>query len=104
MDEEIALMEESNKDTIEPTYLDDGFASVEPWLQKCEEVWNKSWTPGTYLVPDETMIFWTGVSGGHLTYIPRKPTSLGFLLKTVVCGSSGILLRAEISGRKEDMA
>jgi hypothetical protein len=62
-----------------------------------------AWTAGTYIVPDETMIFWTGITGGHLTFIPRKPTSLGFLLKTLCCGSSGILLRAEISGRKEDM-
>lgn len=42
------------------------------------------------------MIFWTGVSEGRLMYIPRKPTPLGFMLKTVVDTKSGILLNAEI--------
>ena len=56
---------------------------------------------GKYLVIDETMIWWTGLSSGHLTFLPRKPTPLGFQLKTVVDGSSGVLLALEIVEGKE---
>ncbi len=48
------------------------------------------------LTIDETMIFWCGVAEGRLIWIPRKPTPLGFMLKTVVDQSSGVLLEAEI--------
>lgn len=46
---------------------------------------------------------WTGVTQGHLTYLPRKPTELGFMLKTLVDGDSGILLVAEIAEDKDTM-
>jgi hypothetical protein len=35
MEEEVLIAEESRKDNIEPTYLDEGFSSVEAWLEKC---------------------------------------------------------------------
>lgn len=49
------------------------------------------------------MIFWVGVSEGKLMFIPRKPTPLGFMLKTIVDTMTCILLNAEIvEGADED--
>ena len=42
------------------------------------------------------MFFWVGVSEGRLIWIPRKPTPLGFMLKTCVDTLSGVCLSAEI--------
>jgi hypothetical protein len=42
------------------------------------------------------MVFWVGVAEGKLMFIPRKPTPLGFMLKTIVDTESGILINAEI--------
>ena len=49
------------------------------------------------------MIMWVGGGEVHLKYIPRKPTPLGIMLKTLVDGSTGILLACEIVEAKEDM-
>jgi hypothetical protein len=49
------------------------------------------------------MIMWVGTGYVHLTYIPRKPTPLGIMLKTIVDATTGILLGAEIQEAKEDM-
>lgn len=49
------------------------------------------------------MIMWVGMGNVHLTYIPRKPTPLGIMLKTVVDGSTGILLSCELVESKEAM-
>jgi hypothetical protein len=48
------------------------------------------------------MIFWVG-SAPHLTYLPRKPTPLGLMLKTIVDGDTGIMLGAEIDEGKDAM-
>lgn len=65
-------------------------------LQACVQAWQKAWNPGSLLVADETMVQWEGVSSAHLTYIVRKPTPLGFELRTLVDGDSGVLLNAEL--------
>jgi Transposase IS4 len=55
------------------------------------------------LTVDKTMVFWVGVAEGKLMFIPRKPTPLGFMLKTIVDTESGILVNAEIvEGAEED--
>ncbi len=48
------------------------------------------------------MVFWVGAAP-HLTYLPRKPTPLGIMFKTLVCALTGILLCAEIVKEKEVM-
>jgi Transposase IS4 len=48
------------------------------------------------------MIFWVGLAP-HLTYLPRKPTPLGIMMKTLVCAVTGILLVAEIDKGKKVM-
>ena len=55
------------------------------------------------MTADETMIFWQGTGSAHLTYIPRKPTPLGIMLKTLVDTSSGVLLNAELMEAADDM-
>lgn len=50
------------------------------------------------------MIFWVGTGDVHLTYIPRKPTPLGIMLKTGCCSSSGVMVRAELCEAADDMA
>lgn len=71
-------------------------------LELCQKKWREAWQPGTYLVADETMVFWVGAAP-HLTYLPRKPTPLGIMLKTLVCAITGILLVAEIDKGKSVM-
>jgi len=39
----------------------------------------------------------------HLTYMPRKPTSLGIMLKTVADSESRVLLNMELVEPKEVM-
>jgi len=48
-----------------------------------------------YLVADESMVFWTGASEVHQTYLPRKPTPLGLMAKTLVDQATGILVNFE---------
>jgi Transposase IS4 len=47
-------------------------------------------------VIDETMVKWAGVSAIQLTWLPRKPTPLGFLVKTLCDAKTGILLSMEL--------
>ena len=68
------------------------------------EKWRDGWTAGTYLVPDETMIFWTGSGELHMTFLFRKPTPYGMMFKTLCCGDSHIMLVAELAESKERMA
>lgn len=68
------------------------------------EKWRDAWTPGTYLVPDETMVFWTGTGELHMTVMFRKPTPYGMMFKTLCCGDSHIMLVAELAESKERMA
>lgn len=49
------------------------------------------------------MVQWVGGGAPHLTLIPRKPTPLGIMFKTVCCGSTGVLLNAELQECAEDM-
>ena len=63
----------------------------------------EAWHPGDFLTIDESMIGWSGMGGGELTFLPRKPCDLGIMMKTLVCTVSGIMLRAEIAEGKELM-
>lgn len=47
---------------------------------------------------------WVGTGDVHLTYIPRKPTPLGIMLKSLVDASSGVMLSCELVESKEAMA
>ena len=49
------------------------------------------------------MIFWVSTGSAHLTYIPRKPTPLGIMLKTVCDVSSGTMIGAELVESAETM-
>jgi hypothetical protein len=42
------------------------------------------------------MVQWAGATPAHITWLPRKPTPLGFLLWTAVDATAGVLLNAEI--------
>ena len=42
------------------------------------------------------MVFWTGIGDPHLTYIPRKPSPLGIMLKVLCDSETGSLLHAEL--------
>ena len=66
------------------------------WLHSCNRQWRADWEPGTFLTVDETMVFWTGLGSAHLTYIPRKPSPLGIMVKVTCCSDSGVLLHAEL--------
>ena len=47
------------------------------------------------------MVQWEGVSSAHITVILRKPTPLGFEIRTLVCGLSGVLLMMELCEGKD---
>lgn len=49
------------------------------------------------------MIHWVGGGAPHLTLIPRKPTPLGLMLKSVCCGETGVMVNAELVEEKEAM-
>jgi hypothetical protein len=42
------------------------------------------------------LVKWYGMSDTHVTYMPRKPNSQGFMWKTLVCGISRILLNVDL--------
>lgn len=79
------------------------FSCVIPFVTMCGRQWRSAWRAGTILVPDESMVQWVGGGAPHLTLIPRKPTPLGMMFKTVCCGETGILLNAELQECAEDM-
>jgi len=64
----------------------DKFQWFRKWLHACSAQFKRAWEPGVVLVPDETMVFWTGLGPVHLTYIPRKPSPLGVMFKVTCCG------------------
>lgn len=95
------LLEEDDSDTVEPRYVLEGFSRVTGLMEAIKTSWNAAWTPGCRLVIDESMLWWTGCTPAHKTVMPRKPTPLGFQMKTLVDGSSGILLNMELCDGKE---
>lgn len=86
---------------MDNSYLAVGFNDMMPLLEACNKAWQAGWDPATVLVIDETMVAWSGASTGHLTFLPRKPTPLGFMLKTLVCGESCIMVHMELCEGKE---
>jgi len=74
----------------------DSMGWIRRWIHARNKQWQAAWEPSTYLTVDETMIFWTGTGTAHLTYIPRKPSPLGIMLKTTCCGVSGVMVHMEL--------
>jgi Transposase IS4 len=50
------------------------------------------------------MIKWTGKGEMHITIMPRKPCSSGFIFDMMCCSLSNIVLMAQINEGKEKMA
>ena len=82
----------------------DDFGDMREFFDLCVETWRAAYNPGTTLTADESMVFWVGTGSAHLTYLPRKPTPLGIMLKTICDASSGVMVGAEICESKEAMA
>lgn len=80
-----------------------GFDQIEPWVETCAEKWRSAWSASSHLVADESMVFWVGGGAPHLTIIPRKPTPLGIMLKTLCCAETGIMVNCEVSHAKDAM-
>ena len=70
-------------------------------MDTCCATWQEAWTPGDIIVADETMVQWTGTGEVHVTFQARKPTPYGIELKSLACGSSNIMLVAEVAEGKE---
>jgi hypothetical protein len=79
---------------------DDPLQSVRKWYDLLAAYWRSSYKAGTILVVDEAMVFWTG-QGAHLTYLPRKPTPEGVMLKTILDGASRVILGWDFTKVKE---
>ena len=85
----------------DPEYVpDDPLQNVRKSFDLLAATFREAFVAGTIIVVDETMIFWTGM-GIHLTYLPRKPTPLGIMLKTICGASTRILLGWEFCEGKE---
>lgn len=82
----------------------DDFSKIREFFELCVSKWQAAYNPGTVLTADESMVFWVGTGSAHLTYLPRKPTPLGIMLKTICDASSGVMLGAEICESKEAMS
>ena len=73
------------------------------WLKSFTDLWQSEFVAGTFLTVDETMVFWTGLGPAHLTYLPRKPTPLGIMFKTLCDSKTGVLMHAEkVDGAERD--
>ena len=71
-------------------------AKVASFMEQLFKHWREAWNAGDYLVVDESMVFWTGLGDLHITYLPRKPTPFGIMLKTACCAASKVMLAAEV--------
>ena len=79
----------------------EGFNKVRGLLKACMNKWQESYEPGWLLTADETMLAWEGMGDAHLTFMKRKPTPLGYCMRTTTCSLSGILLVCEFCEGKE---
>jgi hypothetical protein len=85
----------------DPEYVDqDPLQSVRKWFDLLAAFWRTNYKAASIPVEDETMVVWTS-QGAHLTYLPRKPTPLGIMLKTICDASSRVLLGREFCEGKE---
>ena len=79
---------------------EDPWAEVREWVVGYNAKRRSELRPGWAVVPDESMIQWEGISGPggmpHLSFVPRKPKSLGCEVKTVCDCSTGVMLYLEI--------
>jgi hypothetical protein len=97
---EQVVREELAADNMDVGYLEEGFDKVVDMLNIFCNRWREAWQPGPSLVIDETMISWQGASSGRLMYVQRKPSPFGIMCDTMVCGTTGILLNANIAEGK----
>ena len=81
----------------------DPFAKVRRWVDACNRCWKGAFTPGLFLVVDESMIFWSGRGMPGWIVIPRKPRSTGLEGKTTCCGQTNILLHFDPQEGKHRM-
>ena len=79
---------------------EDPWAEIREWIVGFNAKRRTELRPGWAVVPDESMIQWTGISGPgglpHQSFVPRKPQSLGCEVKTVCDCSTGVMLYLEI--------
>ena len=47
-------------------------------------------------MPDETMIQWEGAAPQHMSYLPRKPHPLGFMVKSICDATTRIMLNLDL--------
>ena len=68
------------------------------WINAINERWLSRFQAGTVLTVDETMFSWVGLCGDlHLTFLPRKPHPLGWMLKTTACAITRVYMRMELA-------
>lgn len=104
---------DSDDDTMDAAAGDD----IDPWYQVRElvEEFNltmpKAFKPGKFIVVDEIMSAWKGLSGQyaldgipHQQKIKRKPEGVGAEMKAASCGVTRILLQLDIMEGAEAMA
>lgn len=52
----------------------DTYRGMLEFIEMCNSTWQGAWSPGDYLVCDESMVFWEGTGEVHVTFQARKPT------------------------------
>ena len=88
----------------EEELTDDAWAEVRPWSEGYNKKRKDKLIAGSKVTPDEDMFTWTGKKGvggmPHVSFISRKPRSLGCELKSVCDAGTGIKLFIEIQEGK----
>ncbi len=83
-------------DKVDDSYLKEGYQQVYMWIDLCQEKWREGMEPGVYITIEDTMCFWVGLTTGRLIYLPRKPTPLGVMFKTVCDVDTGMIISMEL--------
>lgn len=88
--------EEPIEDSNSPTYR-----CMLEFIEMCNSTWQAAWSPGDYLVCDESMVFWEGTGEVHVSFQGRKPTQYGIEFKDMACGAAKVMLNIELAEGKE---
>ena len=85
--------------------------AIRPFLEDFNATRYNNVTPGHHLTVDECMSAWNGSDGKYRhdgmpykTKIPQKPEGVGAEMKSLCCGTTGIMLKLDIMDGKDRQA
>jgi hypothetical protein len=74
------------------------------WISELNTQWTRVFSPGTIITVNETMFSWIGQCGDlRLTFLPRKPHPLSWMLKTSACAVLRVYTFLEFAQCKDNI-